>query len=112
MSLADRDKADGVEAGRRFVESGFTIVATAGTADALEAAGVPVSTRVAKVGDATGTDAVELISSGKVDLVVNSPRGRGARADGAPIRSPTGVAGIPRLTTAAAARAAASGIAD
>ncbi|HEY9556172.1 MAG TPA: carbamoyl-phosphate synthase large subunit [Acidimicrobiales bacterium] len=112
MSLADRDKADGVEAGRRFVESGFTIVATAGTADALEAAGVPVSTRVAKVGDATGTDAVELISSGKVDLVVNSPRGRGARADGAHIRSAAGVAGIPCLTTAAAAVAAASGIAD
>src|SRR3546814_8486827 len=95
MSLADRDKADGVEPGRRFVESGFTIVATDGTADALEAAGVPVSTRVAKVGDATGTDALELIPSGKVDLVVNSPRGRGARAHGAHIRSAAGAAGIP-----------------
>src|SRR3546814_15433924 len=62
--------------------------------------------------DATGTDAVELISSGKVDLVVNSPRGRGARADGAHIRSAAGVAGIPCLTTAAAAVAAASGLAD
>ena len=42
---------------------GFTIAATAGTADALEANGIPVATRVAKVGEATGTDAVELISS-------------------------------------------------
>src|SRR3546814_8279062 len=42
MSLAARDKADGVAAGRRFVESGFTIVDTACTADAREDAGVPV----------------------------------------------------------------------
>ena len=48
-----------------------------------------------KVGDATGTDAVDLISSGKVDLVVNSPRGRGPRADGAHIRAAAGVHGIP-----------------
>jgi carbamoyl-phosphate synthase large subunit len=112
MSLADRDKQVGIEAARRFVEAGLTLVATAGTADALEAAGIPVVTRVAKVGDATGTDAVELISSGKVDLVVNSPRGRGARADGAHIRAAAAVQGIPCLTTAAAGLAAANGILD
>jgi carbamoyl-phosphate synthase large subunit len=112
MSLADRDKAVGIEAARRFVEAGLTIAATAGTADALDAAGVPVLTRVAKVGEATGTDAVELISSGKVDLVVNSPRGRGARADGAHIRAAAAVQGIPCLTTGAAGLAAASGILD
>ncbi len=112
MSLADRDKAVGIEAARRFVEAGFRIVATAGTADALDAAGIPVATRVAKVGEAAGTDAVELISSGKVDLVVNSPRGRGARADGAHIRAAAAVQGIPCLTTAAAGLAAANGIID
>jgi carbamoyl-phosphate synthase large subunit len=112
MSLADRDKVVGTEAARRFVEAGFTIAATTGTADALDAAGVPVATRVAKVGEATGTDAVELISSDKVDLVVNSPRGRGARADGAHIRAAASVQGIPCLTTAAAGLAAANGILD
>ena len=112
MSLADRDKAVGAEAARRFVEAGFRIVATAGTADALEAANIPVETRVAKVGEPTGTDAVELISSGKVDLVVNSPRGRGARADGAHIRAAAAVHGVPCLTTAAAGLAAANGIVD
>jgi carbamoyl-phosphate synthase large subunit len=112
MSLADRDKVVGIDAARRFVEAGFAIVATSGTADALEAAGVPVDSRVAKVGDATGTDAVELISSGKVDLVVNSPRGRGARADGAHIRAAAAVEGVPCLTTAAAGLAAANGIVD
>ena len=41
MSLADRDKATGIEAARRFHKAGFTIAATAGTADALEAARHP-----------------------------------------------------------------------
>jgi carbamoyl-phosphate synthase large subunit len=112
MSLADRDKATGIEAAHRFHRAGFTIAATAGTADALEAAGIPVATRVAKVGDATGTDAVELIGSEQVHIVVNSPRGRGARADGAHIRAEAAVQGIPCLTTAAAGLAAANGILD
>ena len=67
---------------------------------------------VAKIGDPSGHDAVELISSGKVDMVVNSPRGRGPRADGAHIRTAAGAHGVPLLTTAAAALAAADGMAD
>ena len=109
---ADRDKAVGIDAARRFVDAGFTIAATAGTADALDRPGSRWRHRVAKVGESTGTDAVELISSGKVDLVVNSPRGRGARADGAHIRAAASVQGIPCLTTAAAGLAAANGIVD
>jgi carbamoyl-phosphate synthase large subunit len=73
---------------------------------------VPVETVVAKVGDHTGTDAVELITSGKVQLVVNTPRGRGPRADGAHIRTTANIHQVPCLTTVAAARAAAAGIAD
>ena len=105
ISLADRDKRVGTEAARRFAELGFALAATTGTADHLEAEGVAVSVRVAKLGesDADGTDAVALITSGQVDLVVNSPRGRGPRADGSHIRAAAGVAGIPCLTTAAAA---------
>jgi carbamoyl-phosphate synthase large subunit len=112
LSLADRDKAQGVAAARRFADLGFKIAATSGTADHLEAHGVPVSTRVAKIGEPEGSDAVQLISSGEVQLVVNSPRGRGPRADGDHIRSAAGVAGIPCLTTAAAGLAAATGMAD
>ncbi len=81
FSLADRDKPAGLVAARRFAELGFALVATAGTADALEAEGIRVDAVVGKLGesDASGVDAVELISSGKVDLVVNTPRGRPAR---------------------------------
>jgi carbamoyl-phosphate synthase large subunit len=114
ISVADRDKAAAVKAASKFVDLGFTIAATAGTADALETGGVPVATVVAKLGEPerTGVDAVDLIGSGKVDLVINSPRGRGARADGDHIRSAASVHSVPCLTTAAAGIAAAEGIAD
>ena len=111
MSLADRDKAVGLEAARGLVDLGLEIVATSGTADHLVANGVPVSTVVAKLGE-DGTDAVELIRSGAVQMVVNSPRGRGPRADGEHIRAAAGPEGIPLLTTANAALAAARGLAD
>ena len=50
LSLADRDKAAGLIAARRFADLGFTIVATAGTAAACEAEGIPVGAVVAKLG--------------------------------------------------------------
>ncbi|HVM39565.1 MAG TPA: carbamoyl-phosphate synthase large subunit [Acidimicrobiia bacterium] len=109
LSLADRDKRAGVVAARRFADLGFSLAATRGTADALEQEGIPVDTVVAKVGEETGVDAVDLIASGKVDLVVNTPRGRGPRADGAHIRQAAGRYGVPAVTTVAAALAAAAG---
>jgi carbamoyl-phosphate synthase large subunit len=112
LSLADRDKPVGVRAAERFGEMGFSIAATSGTAAFLEEHGIEVSTVVAKLGEPNGHDAVELIASGKVDLVINSPRGRGPRADGAHIRAAAGAHGVPLLTTGAAGLAAANGIAD
>ncbi|MGZ4716339.1 MAG: ATP-binding protein, partial [Acidimicrobiales bacterium] len=112
LSLADRDKAVGVRAAERFTELGFEIAATSGTAAHLREHGIEVTTVVAKLGEPSGTDAVELIGSGKVQLVVNSPRGRGPRADGAHIRTAAGANLVPLLTTAAAGLAAANGMAD
>ena len=128
FSLADRDKAAGIVAARRFAELGFSLAATAGTAAALGADGLVVDTIVGKLtnpatdssaGSAIGAtedsgqvDAVELLSSGKVDLVVNTPRGRGPRADGAHIRRTATARGIPCLTTVAAAIAASAGVGE
>ncbi len=113
LSLADRDKATGESAARVFREMGFAIAATVGTAAYLEERGVEVATVVSKVGEESGgLDAIDLIESGKVDLVVNSPRGRGPRADGDYIRRAAAQAGIPVVTTAAAGLAAARGMAD
>jgi len=120
FSLADRDKAVGLRAAQRFTDLGFSIVATSGTAAHLRAHGVPVEQVVAKLHATTAagedlpdaTDGVDLISSGAIDLVVNSPRGRGPRADGAHLRRAAAEAKVPLLTTAAAALAAANGIGD
>ncbi len=128
FSVTDRDKPAGLEAAARFVAAGFTIAATTGTAQYLREAGVPVRTVVAKLltpeaggaaaageaGDGRdlpgAVDAVELIRSGQVHLVVNTPQGRGSRADGAYIRRAARQYKIPLLTTVAAARAAAAGV--
>jgi carbamoyl-phosphate synthase large subunit len=115
FSLADRDKAAGAIAARRFTELGYSIVATAGTAAVLERDGVDVELVVGKLTDGVaspGIDAVELLQSGKVDLVVNTPRGRGPRADGAHIRRTATARGIPCVTTVAAALAASAGIVE
>ncbi|MDQ1457711.1 MAG: carbamoyl-phosphate synthase large subunit, partial [Actinomycetota bacterium] len=113
LSLADRDKEAGMVAALRFFELGFSIAATVGTARLLESNGVRVDTIVAKVGEeGDGVDALDLISSGKVDLVVNTPRGRGPRADGMHIRRAAIVHGVACITTVAAALAAAAGIAE
>jgi carbamoyl-phosphate synthase large subunit len=112
FSLADRDKAAGLEAARRFTEMGFAVVATRGTADYLESNGIPVATVVAKVQEETGEDALDLITSGKIDLVVNTPRGKGSRADGWHIRHAATINRVSCLTTVAAAVAAANGMAE
>jgi carbamoyl-phosphate synthase large subunit len=112
LSLADRDKEVGVKTAQRFRELGFSIAATSGTADHLIRNGIDVATVVAKIGEPDGQDAVDLIESGEVVLVVNSPRGRGPRADGAHIRAAAGKHNVPLLTTGAAGLAAVNGMAD
>jgi carbamoyl-phosphate synthase large subunit len=122
MSLADRDKPAAVTAARRFAELDFRIAATAGTARFLEDHGVAVDIIVTKLNEAgerdaevdefDGPDAVQLIAGGEITLVVNSPRGPGARADGTYIRAAANFHRVPLLTTAAAGLAAAEGMAD
>jgi carbamoyl-phosphate synthase large subunit len=113
LSLADRDKAGGVVAARRFAELGFSLIATSGTAAYLEAHGISVEKVLGKLGDGDGDEtAVDLIAAGKVQLVVNTPRGSGPRADGAYIRSAAAAKGVPCITTTSAAIAAANGMDD
>ena len=113
MSLADRDKVQGLELARQLEGLGFTIAATVGTAGYFRTNGVAVDTLVGKIGFADmGADAVSMIQSGEVQLVINTPSGGGARADGSSIRTTCVVYSVPCLTTMAAAFAAAKGIAD
>jgi carbamoyl-phosphate synthase large subunit len=113
LSLADRDKPAGLEVARTFTAMGFSLAATLGTAGYLRAEGVTVDTLVAKVGEeGVASDAVDLIAQGKVQLVINTPRGLGPRADGQHIRKAAVAYKVPCLTTLSAARAAAAGVAD
>ncbi len=112
LSLADRDKQAGLAAARLFAELGFDLVATSGTAAFLAEHGIAVSQVVAKVGEGTNRDAVDLIASGAIDLVVYSPRGGGSRADGSAIRMAANLHKVSCVTTVAAAIAAATGMAE
>jgi len=113
MSLADRDKVGGLVLARQLVDLGFSIAATVGTAGFLRSNDVPVQTLVGKIGLADlGADAVTMMGSGDVQLVVNTPSGSGARADGAAIRAACVMHAVPCLTTLRAGLAAAKGIAD
>ncbi|MFT7597257.1 MAG: carbamoyl-phosphate synthase large subunit [Acidimicrobiales bacterium] len=109
LSLADRDKPAGMEVAATLTTLGFTFVATAGTAEALGKAGIEVKQILSRL-DEGGPDAITLIEDGQIDLVINTPRGRGARADGAYIRTAAAQTGVPLVTTVAAARAAANGL--
>jgi carbamoyl-phosphate synthase large subunit len=113
MSLADRDKVGGLALAQQLVDLGFSIAATVGTAGYLRHNEVPVQTLVGKIGIADlGADAVSMMRLGEVQLVINTPSGSGARADGAAIRAACVVHAVPCLTTLNAGLAAAKGIAD
>jgi carbamoyl-phosphate synthase large subunit len=113
LSLADRDKPGGLEVARGLADLGFSIAATLGTAGYLRDRGVTVDTLVAKVGEeGMAADAVRLIASGEVQMVVNTPRGRGSRDDGIHIRAAALAHHVPCITTLSAAKAAVAGMAD
>src|SRR5947208_943164 len=109
ISVNDRDKQQVVEVARRFVELGFKIVATHGTAIILEAAKVQAD-RVYKVKEGR-PHVVDLIKGDRVQLVINTPQGLEPWFDEKAIRRATVTHRIPAITTIAAAWAAADGIA-
>ncbi|MDE3044356.1 MAG: carbamoyl-phosphate synthase large subunit [Acidobacteriota bacterium] len=113
FSLADRDKVEGLALASELRRLGFTLAATVGTAGFLRSNGLDVETLVGKVGlGDLGVDAVSLLSSGAVHLVVNTPSGSGAHVDGATIRAACVAHGVPCITTLKAGFAAVKGIED
>ncbi len=113
LSLADSDKVAGVVVAQSLRDLGFALAATVGTAGYLRSRGVIVDTLVGKIGTADlGVDAVALIASGEVNMVINTPSGRSARADGAAIRMACTVHKVACMTTMSAALAAVVGIGD
>ena len=109
FTVNDHDKQAVIGLARRYVHLGFKIVATEGTANVLEGAGMIVE-RVFKVEEGR-PNAVDLIKEKRIQLIVNTPRGQDAIFDEKAIRRAAVLARIPTITTLAAAQAAAEGIA-
>ncbi|MDP1711311.1 MAG: carbamoyl-phosphate synthase large subunit [Candidatus Nanopelagicaceae bacterium] len=113
ISLADKDKAQGLAPARALSEMGFALIATDGTARYFDEYGITTST-VRKNSEGPGLfgerTAVDLIASGTIDLVINTPVGRGTRQDGWLIRTAAVQNSIPCITTTAGFSAAVAGI--
>ncbi|HKN31799.1 MAG TPA: carbamoyl-phosphate synthase large subunit [Terriglobales bacterium] len=109
ISVTDHDKPQVAEVARRFVDLGFKLVATHGTADVLDAAGLACD-RVFKVKEGR-PNVVDLIKGERIQLIINTPHGPDPYFDEKAIRRAAVTAHIPTITTLAAARAAADGIA-
>ena len=113
ISLADKDKATGIEPAKGFSDLGFHILATDGTALFLQKHGIECTT-VRKNSEGTGAmgekTIVDIINAGEIDLVINTPVGRGTRADGWAIRTAAVQRSIPCITTTAGFSAAVDAI--
>jgi carbamoyl-phosphate synthase large subunit len=108
VSVANRDKRAIVVTAKRLEELGFTLFATRGTAAVLHRNGIRV-TPVRKRSEGE-PNVVDLIRQGRIDIVINTPYGRGPRTDGSEIRMAAAAAGIPCVTTLPGAVAAIQGI--
>jgi carbamoyl-phosphate synthase large subunit len=104
ISVTDGDKSAATQLAAGFHDMGFRVVATGGTATAIRRMGVPVE-RILKLSEGS-PNVVERIDAGEVDLVINTPTGSGARADGYEIRRSAIGRGIPCITTMSGASAA------
>src|SRR5437763_2034868 len=108
VSVQDSDKTSVVSVVRDFVALGFGIIATSGTATALEAARVPV-TRVYKIREGR-PNVLDRVKNGDISFIINSPSGKIPREDEVTIRNAAIAQKIPIMTTLRAAQASVYGI--
>ncbi|GFP39636.1 carbamoyl-phosphate synthase large subunit [Candidatus Hakubella thermalkaliphila] len=104
ISVCNRDKRAVILIAKRLQEMGFNIFATRGTGDVLQASGVECA-RVAKIREGR-PNVLDMIKNGDIDLIINTPRGRGSRTDGYYMRTASVVHGVPCITTISGAMAA------
>jgi carbamoyl-phosphate synthase large subunit len=109
LTVADGDKPAATGVASQLHDLGFRIIATRGTAETLRRMGIPAE-EINKIGEGS-PHVVDWIERGAVDLVVNTPVGTGARADGYEIRAAASARGIPCITTMTGGVAAARAIA-
>ena len=108
ISVNRKDKAEVVDVAKQFAECGFKIVATGTTYELITGAGIEAE-NVNKLYEGR-PNILDLITNGKIDLIVNSPIGKDSVHDDSYLRKAAIKAKIPYMTTIAAAKATASGI--
>ena len=108
ISVNRKDKEEVVEVAKQFADCGFRIIATGNTFELITAAGIPAE-KVNKLYEGR-PNILDLITNGKIDLIINSPVGKDSIHDDSYLRKAAIKAKIPYMTTIAAARATASGI--
>ncbi len=110
LSVNEKDKPEIVEVARSLANDGFDLIATGKTCDLITEAGIPVK-KVKKLYEGR-PNILDLITNGKIDLIVNSPIGKASIHDDSYLRKAAIKHKIPYITTIAAAKAAAEGIAQ
>jgi carbamoyl-phosphate synthase large subunit len=108
ISVSDAHKAEAAEVAKQFAELGFELIATDGTANVLEKAGLTVR-RIFKLQEGR-PHAIDLLKNKEIQLVINTPAGQAPRADEVKIRTTAVYTGTPIMTTLSGAKAAALGI--
>ena len=108
ISVNRKDKEEVVEVAKQFDDCGFHIIATGNTYELITAAGIPAE-KVNKLYEGR-PNILDLITNGKIDLIINSPVGKDSVHDDSYLRKAAIKAKIPYMTTIAAAKATASGI--
>jgi len=109
ISVSDAHKGEAVAVAKQFVALGFQLIATGGTASALEKAGLSVRS-IYKISEGR-PNAVDLLKNKEIQLIVNTPAGQSPRADEVRIRTTAVYTGTPIMTTMSGAKAALLGIA-
>ena len=108
ISVNRKDKEEVVEVAKAFADNGFKILATETTCHLINEAGIPAE-RVNKLQEGR-PNILDLITNGKIDLIINSPVGKDSIHDDSYLRKSAIKAKIPYMTTIAAAKATAEGI--
>lgn len=109
ISVNRKDKEEVVDVAGSFVNDGFKVLATGGTYDLIAEAGLPV-TKIKKLYEGR-PNILDAITNGEIDLIINSPVGKESMHDDSYLRKAAIKARIPYMTTMAAAKATAEGIA-
>jgi carbamoyl-phosphate synthase large subunit len=109
ISVKDGDKPQAVALARAFVDLGFALYATGGTAASFVAAGLPVK-KLFKLGEGRRPHVLDMIKNGEIAFIVNTPAGKTPREDEVRIRGAAVANRVPIMTTLSAAAASVNGI--